>query len=153
MVRANMARVAEEDGPQAILPYSYAGHMGMVHRGGGDAFFHKLGASKLFRTICGNTASAGYAKSLGPGPSTDLETAVHSDLILIWGSNTLSTNVHAWPFFEKARKQGARLVVIDPYANETASRADEHVMLLPGTDAALALGMNAGAHGRGPAGP
>ena len=141
VVEQNYRRVIEQDGPQAIMPYAYAGHMGLVNRSAGEAFFNKLGASLQGKTICGTTASAGFVKSLGAGPSTDIETAVDSDLILIWGNNTLSTNVHAWPFYEKARKQGARVVSIDPYANQTAKRADEHLMLLPGTDAALALGL------------
>lgn len=128
-------------GPASILPYSYAGHMGHVHRGAGHAFFHKLGATKLGRTICSATASAGYAYSLGSGPSTDLSQSRHSDLIIIWGSNTLSTNLHAWPWFQEAAKRGARLVVIDPYANATAAKADLHIKLRPGSDAALALGL------------
>ena len=136
-----LGETAEAHGPASVLPYSYAGHMGQVHRGSGHAFFHKLGATKLGRTICSATASAGYAFSLGSGPSTDLGQSRHSDLILIWGSNTLSTNLHAWPYFQEAKKRGARLVVIDPYVNETACKAHTHIKLRPGTDAALALGM------------
>ena len=131
----------DANGPASILPYSYAGHMGQVHRGAGHAFFHKLGANKLGRTICSATASAGYAYSLGTGPSTDLSQSRHADLIIIWGSNTLSTNLHAWPYFQEAQKRGARLVVIDPYANPTAAKADLHIKLRPGSDAALALGL------------
>jgi anaerobic selenocysteine-containing dehydrogenase len=133
--------VAADWGPEAILPYFYAGHMGLVHRHAGHAFFHKLGASRLLPTICGPAASAGFEASLGGGPSTAITSAVASDFIIIWGSNTLTTNLHAWPFFQQARKNGARLVVIDPYRTETAKRADTHLMIRPGTDAALALGM------------
>lgn len=136
-----LSETAEASGPASILPYSYAGHAGHVHRGAGHAFFHKLGAAKLGRTICSATASAGFAYSLGSGPSTDLSQSRHSDLIIIWGSNTLSTNVHAWPWFKAALKRGARLVVIDPYTNDTAAKADTHLKLRPGTDAALALGL------------
>ncbi len=75
------------------------------------------------------------------GPSTDIESAVDSDFIIIWGNNSLTTNVHAWPFYKKAMKKGARLVVIDPYRTRTAKEADIHLMAMPGTDAALALGM------------
>jgi anaerobic selenocysteine-containing dehydrogenase len=132
---------AAQFGPQAILPYSYAGTMGLVHRQAGHAFFHKLGASRLKRTICSSTALAGFAAGLGSMPSTDIESAVNSDLILIWGSNTLSTNLHAWRFFAAARRRGAAIVVIDPYRNRTAKRADRHIRLRPGTDAALALGL------------
>ncbi|MCB2185554.1 MAG: molybdopterin oxidoreductase family protein [Deltaproteobacteria bacterium] len=141
LVAAKFQEVAAAHGPEAILPYHYAGHMGLIQRNAGEAFFHKLGASRLLPTICGPAASAGFAATLGPGPSTDIEAAAESDFILIWGSNTLTTNVHAWPFFKKARDQGARLVVIDPYANRTAKQADLHLRPRPGTDAALALGL------------
>lgn len=134
-------RVVKNHGAQAILPYFYAGHMGIVHRNAGQAFFHKLGASKLLLTICGPAAGEGFKTTLGSGPSTDIESCVDSDFIIIWGSNTLTTNVHAWPFFLKARKKGAPIVVIDPYRSMTAKKADVHLMLKPGTDAALALGM------------
>ncbi|WP_207261815.1 molybdopterin-dependent oxidoreductase [Desulfovibrio sp. Huiquan2017] len=138
-VADNIKRVAEEFGPEAVLPYSYAGHMGMVHRNSGNAFFNKLGASRLDQTICGPAATAGFKASLGGGPSTEIQEAAQSDLIVIWGNNTLVTNVHAWPHFTRARKNGARIVVIDPYRNPTAREADTHLMLRPGTDAALAL--------------
>ena len=133
--------VGAEFGPEAILPYSYAGHMGLVHRNAGHAFFNRLGASRLDYTICGPAATAGYKASLGEGPSTEIQWAAQSDYIIIWGSNTLTTNLHAWSHFSKARKAGAPLVVIDPYRSRTARRADVHLMIKPGTDAALALGM------------
>ncbi len=140
-ISERMSGVIERYGAEAILPYFYAGHMGIIHRFSGHAFFHKLGASRLMPTICGPAASAGFEASLGGGPSTAVESAAASDLIIIWGSNTLSTNLHAWPFFRKAVQKGARLVVIDPYRNETARRSHVHLMIKPGTDAALALGM------------
>jgi len=140
-VASRMKSVCSEFGPEAILPYSYAGHMGLVHRNAGHAFFNRLGASRLNYTICGPAAQAGYEASLGSGPSTEIESASRSDYIIIWGSNTLTSNVHAWPHFKRARKAGATLVVIDPYRNRTARRADMHLMLKPGTDAALALAM------------
>jgi len=115
--------------------------MGVVHRNSGHAFFNRLGASRLNYTICGVAAMAGYEASLGSGPSTEIQSTSQSDYIIIWGNNTLTTNVHAWPHFNKARKAGATLVVIDPYRNRTAKRADVHLMLKPGTDAALALAM------------
>jgi anaerobic selenocysteine-containing dehydrogenase len=140
-IAANIRRVADEYGPEAILPYSYAGHMGLVHRHAGHAFFNKLGASALGYTICGPAATAGFKASLGSGPSTEIQESAQSDYIVIWGNNTLVTNVHAWPHFTAARKNGARIVVIDPYRNPTAAEADLHLMLRPGTDAALALGV------------
>ena len=141
LITEKIRQVSADHGPEAVLPYFYAGHMGLVHRNAGQAFFHKLGASRLLGTICGPAATAGHTATLGDGPSTDLESAVDSDFIIIWGSNTLTTNLHAWPFFKKAQKNGARLVVIDPYRTRTAQKADTHLMPLPGTDAALALAM------------
>lgn len=138
-VAANIRRVADEYGPEAILPYSYAGHMGLVHRYSGHAFFNRLGASVLDYTICGPAATAGFKASLGSGPSTEIQESAKSDYIVIWGSNTLVTNVHAWPHFTAARKNGAKIVAVDPYRNPTAAEADQHLMLRPGTDAALAL--------------
>ena len=140
-VVAKIKEVSTTHGPEAILPYLYAGHMGLIQRNAGQAFFHKLGASRLLGTICGPAATAGYQTTLGSGPSTDIESAVDSDFIVIWGNNSLTTNVHAWPFYKKAMKKGARLVVIDPYRTRTAKEADIHLMPMPGTDAALALGM------------
>ncbi|BBO81790.1 formate dehydrogenase [Desulfosarcina ovata subsp. sediminis] len=138
-IAGRMTAVVDRYGPQAILPYYYAGHMGMIHRHAGHALFHCLGASRMIPTICGPAASAGFEASLGRGPSTAISASVNSDFIVVWGSNTLTTNLHAWPFFQQARKKGARLTVIDPYRTETARRADVHLMIRPGTDAALAL--------------
>jgi len=134
-------RIIEEFGAEAILPYSYAGTIGLIQFHAGHPFFHRLGSSRLLRTICGATAEAGFSASMGRIPTTDIESAVDADLILLWGTNTLSTNVHAWPFFLKARQKGAVIAAIDPYANRTAQAADLHLKLRPGTDAALALGM------------
>jgi len=140
-VALKMESISAEFGAEAILPYFYAGHMGLVHRNSGHAFFNRLGASGLETTICGPAATAGYEASLGSGPSTEIQSACQSDYIIIWGSNTLTTNIHAWPHFSKARKAGAILIVIDPYRNRTAKKADVHLMIKPGTDAALALSM------------
>lgn len=133
--------VSSQFSPESILPYSYAGHMGLIHRHAGHAFFNRIGASGLDYTICSAAATAGHEASLGKGPSTDIEFAADSDFIIIWGSNTLTTNIHAWPHFNTARKAGATLAVIDPYRNRTANEADLHLMIRPGTDAALALAM------------
>ncbi|MCM2283199.1 MAG: molybdopterin oxidoreductase family protein [Desulfobacula sp.] len=140
-ITARIRSISSLSGPQAILPYSFAGHMGLVHRQAGHAFFNRLGASALDYTICGPAATAGFEASLGKGPSTEIQEASQSDYIIIWGSNTLTTNIHAWPFFVRARKAGATLIVIDPYRNRTAQSADVHVMIKPGTDAALVLSM------------
>jgi anaerobic selenocysteine-containing dehydrogenase len=140
-VASKLGGVQAEFGGEAILPYYYAGHMGLVQRNSGHAFFNRLGASHLLATICGPAATAGFQASLGKGPSTEIQVAAHSDFIIIWGSNTLVTNVHAWPHFARARKDGAVVTVIDPYANQTAKASDRHLMIRPGTDAALALSM------------
>jgi anaerobic selenocysteine-containing dehydrogenase len=134
-------KIISDFGSEAILPYSYAGTMGVVQFHAGHPFFHKLGASRLKRTICSAAAEAGFSASMGNIPTTDIESSVDSDLIILWGTNTLSTNMHAWPFFLKARRKGAAIVAIDPYENRTAQKADLHLKLRPGTDAALALGM------------
>jgi len=129
-------------GAEAILPFSFAGNMGLVQYAGMDRrFFARLGASRLERTICGNTANAGVAAVLGTTTGMIPEDIVHSRLILLWGTNTLVTNIHLWPFVRQAREAGATVVVIDPLRTRTADEADLHIQPLPGTDGALALGM------------
>lgn len=140
-IASRYSHISKAYGPEAILPYSYAGTMGLVHFHGGHAFFHRLGATRLKRTICSSTVEAGFAATVGKLPTTDIESTVESDLIIIWGSNTISTNMHAWPFFLEARRKGAIIAVIDPYTNRTARQADIHLKIRPGTDAALALSM------------
>ena len=136
------AIAASADGPQAILPYSYAGTMGLLQYGSMDRrFFHKLGASLLDRTICATAGKAGYAATIGASIGTDLEQFENARLILIWGSNPVVSNLHLWSRVQEAKRRGARLVAIDPYRSLTAEKCHEHFALLPGTDAALALGM------------
>ena len=135
-------RVIAEHGPQAILPYSYAGNMGLLSFGSLDRrFFQTLGASLLARTICASAGSAGLKATLGRSLGPDPESLVHARLIVAWGANVVSSNVHLWPFIEEARRRGATLVAVDPYRSKTAEHADRHLALYPGTDAALALGM------------
>jgi len=129
-------------GPQAILPYSYAGNMGLLSYGSMDRrFFHALGATALARTICSAAGAAGLKATVGKSLGFDPEAIVHARLIVAWGANIVSSNVHLWPFIEEARKRGARLLAIDPFRSRTAEKADRHLALLPGTDAALALGV------------
>jgi anaerobic selenocysteine-containing dehydrogenase len=133
---------ASSDGPQAIVPYSYAGTMGILQYGSMDRrFFHKLGASLLDRTICATAGKAGYAATIGASIGTDLEQFENARLILIWGSNPVVSNLHLWSRVQEAKRRGARLIAIDPYRSQTAEKCHEHLALLPGTDAALALGM------------
>jgi len=141
-IAARLKRVAEEFGPEAILPYSYAGTIGVLGYGSMDRrFFHRLGASQLERTICSEAGGEAwklvYGKKLGT-PTEDFRLA---KLVLAWGANIHGNNVHLWPFIEQARRNGARLIVIDPYKTRTAALADWHIAIRPGTDGALALGM------------
>ena len=133
---------ASTDGPQAILPYSYAGTMGLLQASSMDRrFFHRLGASLLDRTICSSAGKAGYAATIGASIGTDLEQFEHARLILIWGSNPIVSNLHLWTRVQAAKRRGAKLVAIDPYRSLTAEKCHVHLALRPGTDAALALGM------------
>ena len=133
---------ASPDGPEAILPYSYAGTMGLLQYGSMDRrFFHRLGASLLDRTICSTAGKAGWIATIGAAMGTDVEQFEHSRLILIWGSNPVVSNLHFWTRAQEAKRRGAKLVAIDPYRSATAEKCHEHLALLPGTDAALALGM------------
>ena len=133
---------ASADGPEAILPYSYAGTMGLVQGESMDRrFFHRLGASLLDRTICATAGFTGWVHTIGATIGTDPEQFHKARLILLWGTNTLTSNVHLWPQILQARKAGAEVVSIDPYRNRTAAQADRWLAIRPGTDAALALGL------------
>src|SRR5688500_16416175 len=130
------------DGPQAILPYSYAGTMGLVQSSSIDRrFFHLLGASKLDRTICSMAGTVGMRMTVGANIGADGEGLPQSDLVLLWGTNTLTSNPHLWPFVLQARAKGASIIAIDPLRTRTAAQCDEWFGIRPGTDAALALGM------------
>lgn len=130
------------DGPEAILPYSYGGTMGLVQGESMDRrFFHRLGASLLARTICATAGTTGWAHTVGASIGTDAETFHRARLILLWGTNTLTSNVHLWPQILEARKAGAEIVSIDPYRNRTAAQASRWLGVRPGSDAALALGL------------
>jgi anaerobic selenocysteine-containing dehydrogenase len=128
--------------PEEILPYSYAGTMGLVQ---GESmsmrFFHKLGASFLDRTICASAGSAGHEITLGSRIGMDVELADEAKLIIFWGSNAITSSVHFWARAQQAKRRGATLVAIDPYHSLTAEKCHTHIALLPGTDSALALGL------------
>ena len=128
--------------PETILPLSYAGTMGMLQYASMDRrFFHKLGASQLERTLCSSAGKAGIKATLGGSYGMDPEHYVDSKLILIWGSNPITSNLHFWARAQEAKRRGAKLVAIDPYRSLTAEKCTQHIALLPGTDGALALGM------------
>jgi anaerobic selenocysteine-containing dehydrogenase len=141
-IAARFERIIARHGPTAILPYSYLGTQGVVQGASIDRrFFARLGASQLERTVCGSTGGSGLAATIGPAVGLLPEDLVHSRYIILWGTNTIVTNLHLWPIVREARANGATVVVVDPVRTRTAAAADWHVQLLPGTDAALALGM------------
>ena len=130
------------DAAQAILPYSYAGTMGLVQGDSMSArFFHQLGASLLDRTICASAGAEALTHTLGGKLGMRMEFFAESKLILIWGSNPITSNLHFWRHAQEAKRRGARLICIDPRRSETAEKCHEHIALLPGTDAALALAL------------
>jgi anaerobic selenocysteine-containing dehydrogenase len=128
--------------PQAILPYSYCGTMGLVQgESMSSRFFNQIGASQLDRTICAMAGFVGYKYTIGATIGTDLEQFQDAKLIIIWGGNPIASNLHFWMRAQEARRRGAKLIAIDPYRSLTAEKCQQHIALLPGTDAALALGM------------
>ena len=134
--------IIDEHGPQAIIPYSYLGHQGLIHGlNGGDAFFNRLGATVCERTFCGEGSATAWVLTHGPSGGMDPESFVHSKYIVIWGCNSVSTNLHHWHVVEDARKKGAKVVVIDAYKSRTAKLADWHLAPKPGTDGALAMAL------------
>jgi len=140
-IAGRLAAIAARD-PQAILPYSYAGTMGLVQGESMAArFFKRLGASELDRTICASAGAEGLTHTLGGKVGMKVEHFASSRLILIWGSNSIGSNLHFWRLAQQAKRDGAKLVCIDPRRTETADKCHEHLQLLPGTDAALALSL------------
>jgi anaerobic selenocysteine-containing dehydrogenase len=134
-------RVAAQWGPEAILPFSYAGTLGRIQYYAGHPLFHALGASQLDRTICVSTAYAGWRATLGVVAGNDAEQMVDAELILLWGINAAYTHINLMTLVKQARARGAHVVCIDPYRTRTARQADEHLMIRSGTDGALALGL------------
>jgi anaerobic selenocysteine-containing dehydrogenase len=139
---SNRLRTVAAQNPERILPYSYAGTMGLVQ---GESmamrFFHKLGASLLDRTICSSAGTVGHEITLGSRIGVDIELADEAQLIIFWGSNAITSSVHFWARAQQAKRCGATLVAIDPYRSLTAEKCHTHIALLPGTDSALALGL------------
>ena len=141
-IAAELHRVIDTHGAEAVLPYSSAGNQSLLSVMGLDArFFHHLGATRLVRALCGPTVGAGVSMTNGTGRTLDPMELRHSKLVILWGTNTRLTNRHLWPTIEAARADGAKLVVIDPLRTITADAADEFVQPLPGTDVALMLAM------------
>jgi anaerobic selenocysteine-containing dehydrogenase len=141
-IAAGLTRAREEFGGESILPYSYMGTQGLIQGNTMSArVMNALGASALERTICATAGYTGTAMTHGISPEVDPEEWPHARHVLIWGWNPLSTAPHLWRKLLDARRNGARLVVVDPFRSRTARVADEHLRPLPGTDAALAIGM------------
>jgi len=141
-IASRLRAISSEFGSEAILPYSYGGTLGALNGASMDRrFFHRLGASQLERSICSAAGEAGLKSVLGVKLGTEPEQFRHSKYIVAWASNIHANNVHLWPFIAEARRNGAKLVVLDPYRTRTAECADWYLPIHPGTDAALALGM------------
>ena len=141
-ITSRFRAIAAEFGSEAILPYSFGGTLGALNSASMDRrFFHRMGASQLDRAICSAAGEAGLESVYGVKMGTEPEQFRHAKYIIAWAANIHANNVHLWPFIAEARRNGAKLVVIDPYRTRTAACADWHIPINPGTDAALALGM------------
>ncbi|HLX40986.1 MAG TPA: molybdopterin-dependent oxidoreductase, partial [Ktedonobacteraceae bacterium] len=141
-ITARWRDVIAQYGAQCILPYSYAGTLGLVNGAVADSrFWNRLGACGLERAICGHAAEEAVLLTVGGRLAPAPETLIHSKLVLIWGSNPASTAPHIMPFLREAQRNGTRVIVIDPIRTLTARSADQHISPFPGTDAALALSM------------
>ena len=141
-IAARLKEISDTYGPESILPYSYAGTIGVLGYGSMDRrFFHRLGGSQLDRTICSEAGGVAWNLVYGKKVGTPTEDFKLAKLIIAWAANIHGNNVHLWPMVEQARRNGARLIVIDPYKTRTAALADWHIAIRPGTDTALALGM------------
>lgn len=141
-IKQRWTGIIQEYGAQAIMPYSYLGNQGIVQGlNVGDPFFNKLGATVCERTFCGSGSSTAWLMTMGPTGGLDPESFIHSKYMVIWGCNSVSTNLHHWHIIHEAQKKGVKLVVIDTYKSLTAKQADWHIMPKPGTDGALAMAL------------
>jgi anaerobic selenocysteine-containing dehydrogenase len=141
-IASRWKELIQTDGPESILPYSFYGNMGRLNAEGMDRrFFHRLGASRLDRSICSAAGAVGYKYTMGGMYGTDPEDTINAKLIIFWGINAVSTNMHQVALAQQARKNGAKIIVIDVHRNQTARFADWFIPIIPGTDSALALGL------------
>jgi anaerobic selenocysteine-containing dehydrogenase len=141
LIAGRWKTIIETDGSEAVLPYSYAGSMGIVQRNAGMPFFHRMGASRLARTICTPAQDAGWEAVMGRTPGPSPEVARESDLVVLWGINAVATNIHFVQRAKEARRRGGRILLIETYLNDTAPLADEVHLVRPGSDGALALAL------------
>ncbi|MGR8946982.1 MAG: molybdopterin-containing oxidoreductase family protein [Gammaproteobacteria bacterium] len=141
-IAARLKTDVDEHGPLSVMPHNFAGTIGLLQRYAGEPFFARLGATGVHRDICGAVAAEGVIDSVGTTDGMAPEDLIHSRLILIWGTNTVTTNLHLWSaVIRKARANGSKVIVIDPVRTPTAASADQHIQIKPGTDGALALGL------------
>jgi anaerobic selenocysteine-containing dehydrogenase len=141
-IKTRWTEIISQYGAQAIMPHAYLGHQGTLNGlTSGDAFFNRLGASVAEKTYCESGSSTAWIMTVGPVGGLDVESLAYSKYIIVWAMNMVNTNLHAWPFILQARKNGAKVVVIDPVRTRTAKQADWYIPIKPGTDGALALGM------------
>ena len=139
---SRFSEVVEAHGREAILPYNYLGNEGVVQGlTVGDAFFNRLGASVAEKTFCGSGSCTAWLLTVGPTNGLDPMSFSQSKYIVIWGCNSVSTNIHHWHVVKEAQRAGAKVVVIDPYRSRTAKEADWHIVPKPGTDGALAMSL------------
>ena len=140
-IAARLGAIASVD-PERVVPYSYAGTMGIVQgEGMAQRFFNRMGASRLHRSICSEAGAVGYSYTLGARMGTDIERVQDAQLIVFWGANAITSSLHFWSRAQEAKRNGARLIAIDPYRSLTAEKCHLHIAPLPGTDSALALGV------------
>jgi anaerobic selenocysteine-containing dehydrogenase len=141
-IASKFKSIIAEHRAEAILPYSYCGTMSLLQCASMDRrFFHAIGASQLDRTICSSAGMAGLAITLGSRLGTDVEAFAHSELIILWGTNPITSNLHLWSRCQEAKRRGAKLIAIDPYKSLSAEKCHQWLPIKPGTDAALALAM------------
>lgn len=140
-ITARWREIIDRYGAEAILPYSYAGTMGLVQRNSGHPFFHRLGASRLDRTICSPAKDAGWRAVLGETPACHPDEVLRSDLVILWGINAAATSIHFLRSVHEAKRKGAAVWLIDTYETPTAASADRVFLVRPGSDGALALGL------------
>jgi anaerobic selenocysteine-containing dehydrogenase len=133
-------QIIQQYGTEAILPYSYAGTMGLIQRNAGHPFFHRLGASRLERTICSPAKESGWKAVMGNTPAPHPDEVAESDLVILWGINAVATNIHFLHGVKKAKQKGATIWLIDTYKTPTSSIVDQTYLIRPGSDGALALG-------------
>ncbi len=141
-IEARWKAIIAESGPLALLGWAYSAHQGQLNRHMPNGFFHALGATRLQAgTVCDTCCETAWEISLGPVGGADPESVVHSDLVIAWGCDLMTVNVHFWAKLEEPRRRGAKLIVIDPRRSRTAQQADWHLPIRIGTDAALAIGI------------